>query len=80
MVIEYWINGTMNQVFEPGEVDAVVEWVLSELESEKPVPIGFDPGSTAVFHVFDLPSESPVPDRAENSLTVGLNQSTGFGE
>ncbi|MEU9920486.1 Imm1 family immunity protein [Streptomyces griseoluteus] len=69
----------MNRVSGLGEVDAVVTRVLSKLESERSVPIGFDPGSTATFHVFDLPSKSLIPDQAENSLTVGLNRATGFG-
>ncbi|MEU2502994.1 Imm1 family immunity protein [Streptomyces pseudogriseolus] len=79
MIIEFWINGEMKRVSKPQEVEIAIYRALNELESEREVPVGFDPGSTGAFHVFDLPEEGEVPAVADNSLTVGVNRETGYG-
>ncbi|MFJ3213988.1 Imm1 family immunity protein [Streptomyces flaveolus] len=78
MIVELWIDGEMQRISSSNEVDIAITRVMNELESERKVPVGFDPGSTATFHVFDAPA-GELPDRAENSLTVGLNRATGYG-
>ncbi|GGV87569.1 hypothetical protein GCM10010294_69600 [Streptomyces griseoloalbus] len=75
MIVEFWINGQMGRASTPGEVEIAISRTLTELESERKVPVGFDPGTTASFHVFDLPAGAAVP----NSLTVGINRTTGYG-
>lgn len=61
------------------DVKSAIARALAELESEREVPIGFDPGTTASFHVFDIPTDAEIPKTAENSLTVGVNRATGYG-
>ncbi|MER6853750.1 Imm1 family immunity protein [Streptomyces flaveolus] len=78
MIVEVWFDAERNRISEPHEVDAFIARVMKELKSERKVAVGFDPGSTATFHVFDAP-EGEVPDRADNSLTVGLNRAAGYG-
>nr|CAK50885.1 conserved hypothetical protein [Streptomyces ambofaciens]CAK51123.1 conserved hypothetical protein [Streptomyces ambofaciens] len=60
-------------------VDVAITRALAELESERKVSVGFDPGTTASFHVFDIPADAEVPKTAENSLTLGVNRATGYG-
>lgn len=79
MIIECWIDGEMRRVSARCEVEAAISKALNELYSEGKASVGIDPGSIATFHVFDVLAESDLPDRAENSLTVGVNRRTGFG-
>ncbi|MFC8230711.1 Imm1 family immunity protein [Streptomyces sp. NPDC057287] len=79
MIVEVWIGGERNRVSGQNEVRKLVERVLNELESDRPVPIGFHAGAIASFHVFDVPVGAEIPRFADNALTVGLNRSTGYG-
>ncbi|MFE1963256.1 Imm1 family immunity protein [Streptomyces sp. NPDC059479] len=79
MILEFWINGEMKRTSEWSEVEVAIGRVPAELESERAVPVGFDAGSIAAFHFFDIPAGSEVPRTAENALHVGLNRTTGYG-
>ncbi|MEU3984139.1 Imm1 family immunity protein [Streptomyces sp. NPDC026672] len=79
MIVEFWINGEMKRTSAPQEVKIAIDRALNELESEREVPLGFDAGSIASFHVFDLPEGTEVPAVAENSLIVGVNRDSGYG-
>ncbi|MDP5309331.1 Imm1 family immunity protein (plasmid) [Streptomyces sp. NBC_01220] len=79
MIVEVWIGGKMNHASDQHEVQGSIERALSELESEREVPVGFYAGTIASFHVFDVPAGEEVPEFADNSLTVGVNRATGYG-
>ncbi|MGW1813048.1 Imm1 family immunity protein [Streptomyces sp. NPDC002125] len=79
MIFEVWIGGERNRVSDQCEVRRLIERALSELESERDVPIGFHAGTIASFHVFDVPAGSELPRFADNALTVGVNLATGYG-
>ncbi|MDX2850982.1 Imm1 family immunity protein [Streptomyces sp. PA03-3a] len=79
MIVEFWINGVMGRVSEPRDVEIAISRALNELESEREVAVGFDAGSVAAFHVFNLPAGAEIPAVAENSLMLGVNRQTGYG-
>ncbi|XVV39212.1 Imm1 family immunity protein [Streptomyces sp. CA-100214] len=79
MIVEFWINGEVGHAAKRRDVNTAITRALVELESERKVPVGFDPGTTASFHVFDIPADADIPKTADNSLTVGVNRSTGYG-
>lgn len=79
MIVEFWLNGEMRRVSQRDEIESAITRVMSELEAEREVPVGFDPGTTATFHAFDIPAGSEVPQVAENALVVGVNRATGYG-
>ncbi|MEU3401781.1 Imm1 family immunity protein [Streptomyces filamentosus] len=79
MILEFRISGEVHHISEGIDIVKAIERTLQELEAEREVPVGFFPGTTASFHVFNIPAGSEVPRSAENSLVVGINRDTGYG-
>ncbi|MFG3399362.1 Imm1 family immunity protein [Streptomyces parvus] len=79
MIIEFWIGGIRQLAYDRDETREAIRRTLTELESERKVPVGFHAGTIASFHVHNVPAGAGVPEFADNAVTVGINTATGFG-
>ncbi|WP_338672183.1 Imm1 family immunity protein [Streptomyces sp. SCSIO 30461] len=79
MIVEYWLDGEAYHVSARRDIDSAITKVIEALEWERPVPVGFFPGTVGEFHVFNVSEISEIPPYAENSLRIGINKETKFG-
>ncbi|MFI0242277.1 Imm1 family immunity protein [Streptomyces sp. NPDC016845] len=79
MIVELWVDGEMRRVSTQEDAEKAINEALTAIHPDDEVEAGIEPNSIATLHVYNVAEETNLPERPENSLTIGVNRRTGFG-